>query len=189
MKSKWNLKTIILMTLTALICGVIYWLISFLYTICAAILTPIGLAPMANDLTQGPWILAGTLIGCLFQMPGSAFFGQMLSSIIETFIGDKGGIMDAVSGIFDGVGTELGFLLTGYRKYNHFTLALTSLLTTITTFGYSWLFDGYRYLTFWLLVVLFIVRFISIFVVSDFLTLGIIKLLKRSGALNLIQSK
>ncbi|UQS86938.1 ECF transporter S component [Nicoliella spurrieriana] len=187
MKTKWNLKTIILMTLTALICGVIYWLISFLYTILAAILTPLGLAPMANDLTQGPWILAGTLIGCMFQMPGSAFFGQFLSSIIETFIGDKGGIMDAVSGIFDGIGTELGFMITGYRKYNHWTLALTSLLTTITTFGYSWLFDGYRFLGLGILSLLFCVRFASIFIVSDFLTLGIIKLLKRSGALGMMK--
>ncbi|MHA8110787.1 ECF transporter S component [Lactobacillaceae bacterium Melli_B4] len=188
MKSKWNLKTIILMTLIALICGVIYWLINFLYNFCSAVLTPIGLAPMANDLTQGPWILAGTLIGCLFRMPGSSLFGQILSATIEMFIGDAGGVMDVVSGIFDGVGTELGFLVTGYRFYNHFTLILVSLFTTITTFGYSWLFNGYNTLAPGLLAILFIVRFLSIFVVGDLLTLGIIKLLKRSGALKMIQS-
>ncbi|MHA8138198.1 ECF transporter S component [Lactobacillaceae bacterium Scapto_B20] len=188
MKSKWNLKTIILMTLTALICGVIFWLINFLYNFCTAILTPIGLAPMANDITQGPWILAGTLIGCLFRMPGSALFGQILSATVEMFIGDAGGVMDVVSGVFDGVGTELGFLVTGYKSYGQVTMLITCLFTTITTFAYSWLFNGYSTLAFGLLSVLFAVRFLSIFLVGDLLTIGIIKLLDRSGALKMIQS-
>lgn len=166
MQSRFSLKNIILMTLISIICGVVFYSVSFLEDAIRLALMPFGLSIMAADISQGPWLLTAPLVGLLFRFPGSAFFGQLMSSIVEMFMGDQGGWTDLLSGVFDGAGYEVGFGIMRYRRYNYLTIILASFMATVSTFIYSWFMNGYNKLSISLLIVCFIVRFISILIFS-----------------------
>lgn len=167
------------MTLISIICGVIFYSVSFLEDGIRMLLMPFGLSVMAADISQGPWLITAPIVGMLFRFPGSSFFGQFVSSIVEMLMGDQGGWTDALSGVFDGVGYEAGFFFTRYRHYGHLTLALSSFCADITTFIYSWFMNGYNKLPLDLLSVCFVVRFISIFIFSE-LAYFIVKMILRA---------
>ncbi len=52
-QSQWTLRNIILIALIAIFTGIIFWGAGFLYTALTVALTPIGMAPFANDLLMG----------------------------------------------------------------------------------------------------------------------------------------
>ncbi|MHA8263310.1 ECF transporter S component [Lactobacillaceae bacterium Melli_B3] len=183
MTKKWNLRNIILIALIAIICGVIFWLTSFIYNALTIILTPVGLAPAANDISLGLWIIAGPLAGSIFKMPGVSIVTEVLGAIVEMFIGDQWGGMNVVSGLIQGAGSELGFAVTGYKRYGHFQLFLGSIFTTVITFSWDWFKNGYNTYHINMVIILFIIRFISVWVFSDPVASSITKLLKRSHAI------
>ncbi|MEJ6399717.1 ECF transporter S component [Nicoliella lavandulae] len=183
MAKKWSLRNIILIALIAIVCGVIFWLTSFIYNALTLILTPIGLAPAANDLSLGLWIVAGPLAGAIFKMPGVSIFSEVAGAVVEMFLGDQWGVMNVVSGLIQGAGAELGFAVTGYKKYGHFQLFLGAVFTTVITFTWDWFKNGYNAYHVGFIILLFILRFISVWVFSDPIPTAINKLLNRSHAI------
>ncbi|GAY73476.1 substrate-specific component YkoE of thiamin-regulated ECF transporter for hydroxymethylpyrimidine [Lentilactobacillus kosonis] len=90
-KSPWTLHSIILVALIAIFSGIIFWGAGFLYTALTVALTPIGMAPFANDILMGLWTMAGPLTGYLIKTFGSAFLGEFLGSAVEVFLGGQWG--------------------------------------------------------------------------------------------------
>ena len=65
MSTRYHLKDIILLALIGIIFGVIYYAGDFIYNGFSILLTPVGLGPMANDLTMGLWCMAGPMAAML----------------------------------------------------------------------------------------------------------------------------
>lgn len=63
----WKLKEIILVAMICIVFGVVYlggvYLASFLSTL----LTPVGLAPLANEIVFGVWFMAAILAAIFFK--------------------------------------------------------------------------------------------------------------------------
>lgn len=116
----WHLRDIILLALIAIFCGVIFWVIGPLYNILTVALTPVGLGPAANDILMGVWCMAGPLAGIIFKRVGAAFLGEFLGSVVEMFLGGQWGASTMISGVVQGVASELGFTFTGYKNFNWF---------------------------------------------------------------------
>ena len=168
MKKGFHLRDIILLALLGIIFGVIYFAAAFVYNGLTLLLTPIGYGPLANDITMGVWCMAGPLAGFMFRLPGASF------------LGDQWGAANLISGAVQGVGTELGFTLTGYRIYNWLTIILVTISTTIVTFAWDWFRNGYSQFAGQMLLVMIIVRFISIFLFAGVLNKLIINMLTRA---------
>lgn len=181
---RWHLRNIILVTLLAIFLGVIFWAITPLYTVLTAVLVPFGLSSLANDLLLGVWVMAGPLAGYLIRIPGAAILGEFLGSVVEMFLGNAWGAGTLISGALQGLGAELGFTMTRYRHYNWLTLLLSALTTTIVTFAWSLIKEGYGAYHFQLLALLLGVRFLSIFCFSGILTHLIANLLVRAHVLD-----
>lgn len=183
-RQRWSLRNIILIALIAIFCGVIFWGAGFLYTGLTVMLTPLGMAPFANDILMGLWCLAGPLTGYLIRIPGSAFLGEFLGSAVEVFLGGQWGASAFISGIVQCFGSELGFTMTGYKRYNWGTLLLSCLTTTIVTYLWDWFRSGYNQYGLLMNLGLFATRFISTFVFGGVLTKLIANLLDRSQVMD-----
>ncbi|MGM9907478.1 ECF transporter S component [Limosilactobacillus sp.] len=180
MKKGFHLRDIILLALIGIIFGVIYYAAAFVYNGLTLLLTPVGYGPVANDITMGIWCMSGPLAGFMFRLPGSSFLGEFLGAAVEMFLGDQWGASNLISGVVQGIGTELGFTLTGYRIYNWLTIIMVTTSTTIITFAWDWFRNGYSHFAGQMLVVMFIVRFISIFFFAGVLNKLIINMLDRA---------
>lgn len=177
---RFHLRDIILLALISIIFGVIYFAAGLVYNGLTVLLTPIGYGPMANDITMGIWCMAGPLAGFMLRLPGAAFLGEFLGAAVEMFLGDQWGAANLISGVVQGIGTELGFTVTGYHLYNWLTICTTTLSTTIVTFAWDWFRNGYSHFATQMLIIMFVVRLISVFLFSGVLNKLIINLLSRA---------
>ncbi|GEP23455.1 MAG: ECF transporter S component [Lentilactobacillus diolivorans] len=184
-QSAWNLRNIILIALIAIFCGIIFWGAGFLYTALTVALTPIGMAPAANDLLMGLWTMAGPLAGFVIRTYGSAFLGEFLGAAVEVFLGGQWGAGAFISGLVQGFGSELGFALTGYKHYDWIGLNASIFTTVVITFAWDIYKNGYGHFALPMIIGLFVIRYISTFVFGGLLTKAIVKLLNRSNAYNL----
>jgi energy-coupling factor transport system substrate-specific component len=181
---QFHLKDIILLAIIGIVFGVIYLATGFIYNGLTVLLTPFGYGPMANDITLGIWCMAGPLAAFMLRLPGASFLGEFLSAFVEMLLGDQWGVTTLLSGLVQGIGTELGFSLTLYKMYNWLTLVLSATTTTIATFAWDWFRNGYNHFGASMLLVMFIVRWISMFFFTGVLVKLIINLLNRSHVLS-----
>ena len=188
MKS-WHIRDIILVTILAIFMGVIFWIINPVYTVLAAALAPFGLQPLANEIVLGIWVMAGPLAGFIIRIPGSATLGEFLGAAVEMFLGGIWGASTLISGAVQGIGAEIGFAATGYKRYNWTSLFISCLTTAIVTFAWDLFRSGYAAYHPSFLVLLFVVRCISIFLFGGVLTKLITNLLARAHVLPNVSAK
>ena len=161
---KWSLKDVILMALLAFLFGGVFMGAGFLYVALEVALTPGGYQPFANEILFGLWTMAAPMIGVLLKKKGSSTLGEMLAALAEMLMGSHFGVGVLVSGFVQGLGTEVGFFATGYKRYDTFSLTLSAIGTVVFSFIYEYFKLGYGAYSLGFLVALIVVRFISVFV-------------------------
>ncbi|USS90476.1 ECF transporter S component [Fructilactobacillus carniphilus] len=181
--SEWHLKNIILVTLIGIITGLIFWIMDPIYTAVTAVLTPLGLAPFAGSILLGFWTMAGPLALLVVRIPGSGLLAELLGSVVEMLLGGIWGASTLISGLIQGVSSELGFAVTGYKNYGWLSVTLTSITTTVITFGYQLIRQDYAGFSVGLIATLFVVALVSVFIFSGVLSLLIARMLERAHLL------
>ena len=83
-----------------------------------------NLAPGLGGLATGIWMLGGPLGGFIIRKPGAALFVELLAASVSAALGSQWGITTLYSGLVQGLGAELFFLLFVYRRYTIATAAL-----------------------------------------------------------------
>ncbi|CAH1853673.1 ECF transporter S component [Convivina praedatoris] len=178
----WHLQEVIWLALIGIAFGLIYWLMDSVYQVTGVLLGAVGLQPLNDELTLGPWMMAGPLASYLLRRIGAGVLGELLGASGEMLLGGTFGVSTLLSGVIQGVGSELGFALTGYRNWKA-GLWLSTLTGTIVTFAWSMIKSGYLHYSWSMLLILFIARFISIFIFAGLLVYWIVNLLERSQIL------
>ena len=125
-----------------------------------------GVIYFAGDFVYNAVTLALTPIG--------------LGAAGEMFLGGQWGASNLISGAVQGVASELGFTLVGYRMYNWLTILSTTATTTILTFAWDWFRNGYSHFALPILLACFAIRFISMFLFCGVLVKLITNLLERA---------
>lgn len=177
---KLHVRDIILIALIAIIFGLIYLASDGLYNVLTDLLTPVGYGMLANDIMMGIWCMAGPLAGFLVRLPGAAFLGEFLGSCVELLAGEQWGAVNLISGAVQGLGCELGFTFTSYHRYNWFTLFLSATTTTIVTYLYDFIKNGYSYFSTFNMIFYFVVRWLSMLLFTCVLVKLIINLLVKA---------
>ncbi|AEV95776.1 ECF transporter S component [Pediococcus claussenii] len=172
-----RLKDVVFLAIIGVLFGLIYELWSFAYYGLAA--TP--LKPFASDMTLGVWLMAGPLAGVLLKKAGATTIAEVLAAIVEMLLFSSWGASDLISGFVQGIGSELGFAVTGYKNWNKLGLLLSSIIATVVTFGWDYFQSGYSAYSFGLLISLLIIRFISVGFFAGFLVYQIQKMVNKSG--------
>ncbi|GAX01365.1 ECF transporter S component [Secundilactobacillus silagei] len=178
MKKQFHLQDIILITMIALIFGAIFVGTDYLYNILS-----VAVGPFANEILFGLWIMAGPLAIYLTRIPGAAVVGEVLGAAAEVIFGGTFGIAALLSGIVQGIGSELGFAIWRYKNWGWASLLTSSITTTIVAFTYELFKLGYIHYSIGMIVALFTVRLISVIFFGTIVVHSVFKLLDRAHAL------
>ncbi|QQE80211.1 ECF transporter S component [Alicyclobacillus sp. SO9] len=109
----WKLRDIVVTAIIAVIGGAVYMGWDYLTNLFLGALGPTG-----QGIFNGVWWIAAALTGYILRRPGAAFLGGLLSAVVEFALGSPYGASAIISGLVQGGGAEVGFMLTGYRKWN-----------------------------------------------------------------------
>ncbi len=180
----WHTKDILLVTLTALVFGVVFTGTDYLYSALSALLTPLGLAPFANELLFGLWTMAASISGYWLKLPGAALFGELIASVAEALYGSYMGPAVILSGLIQGVGSEIGFAVFKYKRFNAVTLLIAAVGTTIFSFVYEFFKNGYGQYSTWMILALLAVRFLSVLFFNVLITFKLVKKLAKAVPLS-----
>lgn len=77
-----------------------------------------NLTPGLGGLAVGIWLLGGVLGGLIIRKPGAAIFVEVFAASVSAALGSQWGPETLYSGLAQGLGAELIFLLFAYRKFN-----------------------------------------------------------------------
>lgn len=160
-KFKWKLHEVIFVAMLCIVFGVVYLAGVYLASFLSTVLTPFGLAPLANEIAFGVWFMASTLAAYILQKPGVAIVSEVLAALIEVLMGNMYGPMVIVAGIIQGAGGEIVFAGWKYKRFDALTMNLAAAGCCITSFLWSFVRSGYGLLSVKLLIVMFLIRLVS----------------------------
>ena len=86
-----------------------------------------ALTPGFGGLVAGVWLLGGVLGGLIIRKPGAALFVELLAAVVSMLLGSQWAVETVYSGIAQGLGAELIFLLTRYKRFGPFTAVLAGI--------------------------------------------------------------
>lgn len=128
----WQTRDILLLALVAAAFGPLFvqWQVAY-----NAVVRWLGAG--WNDIAQGFWFLPAILVPYIVRRPGAALFAETLAAAVSVLAGSPYGIIGAaVGGLVQGMGAEVIFMLTGWRRYDWLTLSLAGAASAITGFIY-----------------------------------------------------
>ena len=134
--ARWEIRDIMLVVVLGVVFGFLYWALVQAWVALQLIAGPFG------DLTQhallGGWLLVAPLAIAITRRPGSGIIAEIAASIVEVvFLGSPVGPLLIVAAFLQGLGSELPFALTRYRRFGWLTYALSGALGAFLVFWFS----------------------------------------------------
>ncbi|MFW5471353.1 ECF transporter S component [Knoellia sp. CPCC 206435] len=138
----WRTVDILTIAFLGAALGIAFWGWGVFYTGPLSAIT-FGFAPLGG-LFAGPWFLAGVVGGLVVRRPGAALFCEVVAALVSMVPGTEWGATTLVSGIVQGLGTELAFALLGYRAFGIAAAVLAGALAgpfAATYESFTWIQD------------------------------------------------
>ena len=110
----WRTVDVVVAAVIAAAFGVVFWAWNALWAATAPAFTAL---PAAQYLISGVWLIPAVLGGFVIRKPGAALFCELLAAIVSALIGSQWGLDTVVSGVVQGAGAEIVFLLFRYRTW------------------------------------------------------------------------
>ncbi|MCC6269716.1 MAG: ECF transporter S component [Microbacteriaceae bacterium] len=76
-----------------------------------------ALLPGLQALDGGMWLFAGVLVALIVRKPGAALYGEFVAAAISALLGGEYGATALLSGLIQGLGAEIVFLLFFYSSW------------------------------------------------------------------------
>ena len=131
----WRVVDIVVASVLGVAIGLVFWAWN---TVGYAWFTAMdGLTPGLGGLAAGIWLLGGVVGGLVIRKPGAALLVEVVAAIVSMLIGNVWGVSTLLSGLVQGLGAELIFLLFFYRR---FTLPIAVLAGVGAALG-AWVFE------------------------------------------------
>ena len=102
------------LAVVGVVSAVIFWAAWYVYDYGKALGGPIG----ARLLSYGLWFIGAPLGASLLRKPYSAFLGETLGALIETFLPTAGGFTNLEYGIAQGFLSELVYAAFRYKRWD-----------------------------------------------------------------------
>ncbi|MDC7225947.1 MAG: ECF transporter S component [Spirochaetales bacterium] len=179
MTKSWKMKDLLLLALLGLVFGSIYLGGIAVWGVATAAAGPIGL-----DMVYGIWFMGATCAMYIIRKPGIAFAGEIMAALGEVVLGTPMGVSMLLGASIQGAGCELAFLVTGYKKYNLWTLILSGCIAALFTFIYNYIYYNYSSYALPMLGIMLCVRLLSAALFSGVFSKIIGDGLVKTGALS-----
>ena len=116
--------------------GVAYWSWGLAYQAPARSLELVF--PPLQGITGAPWLMAGVVGGLVVRRPGAALLCEVVAALVSMLPGTQWGVTTLVSGILQGLGAELAFLLLGYGAFGLGAALFAGALSAPIEAVYEW---------------------------------------------------
>jgi energy-coupling factor transport system substrate-specific component len=182
---RWRTVDIVVAAVLGVAFGVVFWAWNLVFGVLAE---PLNFFPPLSAILNGVYLMPGVVAGLVVRKPGAAVFASTLAAAVSILLGSPYGLIIVWYGLVQGLGGELGFLLTRYRSFGWATAVLAGITAGLSTS----VLDNtlyYSSLSFWG----YQVPYTAFTVLSSVLLAGIVGLLlvralARTGALNAFAS-
>lgn len=130
----WKLRDVITMVVLSIVSGGIYRIWDVLTGIVPIVWVP------GNGLVNGLWWIAAGLVPYIVRRPGAALIAELVASSIELILGSNWGLAGMLSGLLQGVGAEIAFMMFAWRRYSSAIMMLSGALAGVGA-TLQWLFQ------------------------------------------------
>jgi energy-coupling factor transport system substrate-specific component len=127
---RWRTVDIVVTAVLGVAFGVVFWAWNLAFGPLSAPLA--FLAPLVGIL-NGVYLMPAVVAGLLVRKPGAATFASTLAAALSLLFGSPYGGIIVIYGLVQGVGGELGFLLTRYRHFGWGTAVLAAATAGLST--------------------------------------------------------
>lgn len=159
--------------------GVAFWGWTFAYEITKPALKLMGL----NYLAAGFWIFASVFTPMIVRRPFVAIIASVIAAGVEGVI-THWGAMALVWGLVQGLGAEMVFAATGYRKWSLHTVIAASMMSASASFILDYFYYGYSQVVLTLQITQYLSFVVSAAVFAGFLSHILVVRLKKLNLLN-----
>lgn len=163
---RWSLRDLVLLALVGAGIGVLWFAWTQVYELGKGPLQ--ALHPALKYLLVGFWFSGGTIIPALLRKPGSSLAGELVAAGVQGLI-TQWGITSLIWGLVQGVGSELGFAVFGYRHWGLGPFILAGALAGFSSWILDFFYENYLQLT----PDVWVIQIISI-VISGILLAGVL---------------
>ena len=94
--------------------------------------------PPLSGLLNGVFWLPAVVAMVIIRRPGAALLAELIAASVEPLLGSQWGLSTLVSGLIQGAGVELGFLLFAYRRWGAWPAVVGGLLAGLFETPYDW---------------------------------------------------
>lgn len=111
----WRVIDIVTAAVLGVACGLLFWVWNSIGG--AGFEALDALTPGIGGLVVGIWLVGGVLGGLIVRKPGAALFVELIAASVSGLLGSQWGIKTVYSGLAQGLGAELIFLIFAYRRF------------------------------------------------------------------------
>lgn len=129
-RRSWRTVDIVTTAVLGVAFGVVFWAWNLVFGVLAA---PLDFFPPLAAVLNGVYLMPGVVAGLLVRKPGAATFASTLAAAVSLLLGSPYGGIIIVYGLVQGLGGELGFLLTRYRSFGWGTAVLAGVTAGLST--------------------------------------------------------
>lgn len=138
MLKSWKLKEIVLMSLFAVVFGIVYLLFLHVGNVWAGFIGPI-----AYEWIFGIWFIVSIICMYIIRKPGAAVISETIAATVEVLLGSAVGPRLILSGVIQGLGAEAAFAVTRYKRFDLSILILAGIGSSVFSFVYGYLLGGF----------------------------------------------
>ncbi|MDD9207295.1 ECF transporter S component [Georgenia sp. 10Sc9-8] len=138
----WQLKDLVLMVVLGVVFGFAYWVLVQAWNGLGIAMGPAG--DLSQHVLFGGWLLVAPIAIAIIRRPLAGVIAEILASVVEVvFLGSPVGPVLVISAAIQGIGSELPFALTGYRRFGWGVFAASGLLGAGLVFFFSAFREGW----------------------------------------------
>lgn len=179
-----TLRDYLLMSLIAVVFGIVFLLAVYAGAALTTVLTPLGLGVLGYEPFYGIWYMAAIITTYLIRKPVVGIVTEVIAALIEVLLGNMFGVMVLISAFIQGVGVEIPFALTKYKNYSYKVTMLSALSATILSFIWTGFRSNYLAMDWRIVLAIFVIRLLSALFFTGYVSKVICDKLDDAGILN-----
>ena len=176
---KWNLREIVVMSALSVVFAIIYLLFFQVGNVFVGLMGPIGYEPIF-----GIWFIVSIIAAYIIRKPGAAFLSETIAAFVEVLIGNVNGPRLIVAGMIQGLGAEIVFAATGWKRYSVWVLMAAGMGSSVFSFVWGYYLSGFAALSPQYVLAMFVIRLLSGALLAGLLGKYISDALGKTGVLN-----
>jgi len=176
---KWNLREIVIMSALSVVFAIVYLLFFQVGNVFVGLMGPIGYEPIF-----GIWFIVSIITAYIIRKPGAAFLSETIAAFVEVLVGNVTGPRLILTGMIQGLGAEVVFAATGWKKYSLWVLMAAGMGSSVFSFAWAYFTSGFAALSPQYVLLMFGIRLLSGAILAGWLGKVISDSLGKTGVLN-----